>query len=465
MILNTIRNKVLLYFIAASAVVIGIYGYITYNLIKSNLETEMGNRLITAGEIIAEAVNPKDIPLLKLKGKIYDGYREKLSRLRDITEVRDILVIDESRSIILSTLDEKEKFFLNLDRYEIEKAFEGEVSSSPLYKGSENKFYKTGYVPLGNENDDVTAVIGVEASAEYTGYIEQYSQFLILIGLLSFAIALGLSLMISRGITRNIGKLKDKAEQIAKRNFSENIQVSGEEEINVLGRTLESMKKELEEYIDNREKMATVGEFSAGVAHEIRNSLGALSGYAELIREKTTDEKIKKYSGDIVKNSMKMSEFLNNFLAYTKEFTPEMHEATLSKIADDVYDEMPQAARQAVRKNYSEGAGPVKVDTYLVKKALYNIIMNAYQALDKPGGTVEVTIVKEGAGTAVIVKDNGRGIPPDKKEKIFQPFYTGRKEGTGLGLAISYRIIKEIHGGEITVESEQGKGTEVKIIL
>jgi signal transduction histidine kinase len=225
------------------------------------------------------------------------------------------------------------------------------------------------------------------------------------------------------------------------------------------------MKKELEDYILNREKMATVGEFSAGVAHEIRNSLGAVSGYAELIREKSADEKVKKFSDDIVKNCQKMSEFLNNFLAYTKEFTPDMQDEEISRVLDSVVEELPKEARPAVVKHYEQHGAKIKADLYLMKKALYNIIINSWQALDKPQGVVDLYVVHDAQKTVIIVKDNGKGMDPAMKAKIFQPFFTGRKEGTGLGLAIAYRIIKEIHKGEITVESEVGKGTEVKVIL
>ncbi len=464
MIIKTLRTRVLLYFILASAIVITIYGAITYNMIRTNLETEMENRLITAGEIIAQSAVSSELKYLKLKGKIYDNYREKLRKLKDITEVRDILIIGPDRKIILSTLESNEKFFVNLDHYEIEKAFEGENASSPLYKGAEGMYYKTSYVPVESE-DEVQYVVAVEASVAYIRYLNQYGNTLGVIGLISFAIAAALSILLSRGITRKLEALKKKAEQIAKRNFREDIKITGDEEITVLAGTLDSMKKELEDYILNREKMATVGEFSAGVAHEIRNSLGAISGYAELINEKTTDEKVIKFSADIVKNCTKMSEFLNNFLAYTKEFTPDMQDEEISRMLDSVVEELPKEARPAVVKHYEQHGAKIKADLYLLKKALYNIIINSWQALDKPQGTVDLYVAHDADKTVIIVKDNGKGMDASMKAKIFQPFFTGRKEGTGLGLAISYRIIKEIHRGEITVESEVGKGTEVKITL
>jgi|ERR1035437_2761277 signal transduction histidine kinase len=464
MFIKTLRTKVLLYFIFASAVVISIYGVITYNMIRGNLETEMENRLITAGKIIAQSAVPGELQYLKLKGKLYDNYRERLRKLKEITEVRDILIIGPDRKIILSTLEDNEKFFLNLDRYEIEKAFEGGKASSPLYKGAKGMYYKTSYVPV-DGGDKVRYVVAVEASVEYIRYLTQYGNLLGVIGLVSFAIAAGLSILLSRGITKKLEALKKKAEQIAKRNFRENIEVGGEEEISVLADTLDSMKKELEDYIQNREKMATVGEFSAGVAHEIRNSLGAISGYAELIREKAADEKVKKYSEDIVKNCYKMSEFLNNFLAYTKEFTPDMQEEEVSRMLDSVVEEMPKEARPAIARHYEQHGARIKADLFLLKKAFHNIIINSWQALDKPQGIVDLYVVRDGQKTVIIVKDNGKGMDSNMKAKIFQPFFTGRKEGTGLGLAIAYRIIKEIHKGEITVESELGKGTEVKVIF
>jgi signal transduction histidine kinase len=91
--------------------------------------------------------------------------------------------------------------------------------------------------------------------------------------------------------------------------------------------------------------------------------------------------------------------------------------------------------------------------------------MNAFQSLDKTEKHITITTVKDEDKVRIIIKDNGKGIPAAIKAKIFQPFITGRKEGTGLGLAISYRIIREIHRGDIRIESVEGQGTEVNIVL
>ncbi|MGD0565721.1 MAG: HAMP domain-containing sensor histidine kinase [Candidatus Goldiibacteriota bacterium] len=462
MIIKTIRSKVVLYFLGASALVIGLYGFMTYELLRGNLESEMENRLTTAGKIIAQAIDPADVKYIGLKGKIYLSYREKLRKLREITEVRDIFILGGDRKVLLSSLDENEKFYINLDSFEIEKAFRGETSSSPLYQGAGKLYYKTGYVPVGSAGT-IACVVGVEASVKYTRYLSQYGSTLGTMGIISLALALVMSMLITGGIASRINLLRKKAEEIARRNFSENITVEGEEEISLLAATLDSMKKELKEYIEDREKMASVGEFSAGVAHEIRNSLGAISGYAELIREREKDEKTKKFAGDIVYNCMKMSEFLNNFLTYTKEFTPEFSLVKTAELISETISELPEAAGKVIIDRFSGSEASAKCDPYLIKKALYNIIINGYQALDKPDGKVEIFLTAEGDRSVIVIKDNGAGMGPEELSRIFQPFVTGKKEGTGLGLAIVYRIIKEIHKGEIYAASEAGKGSEFAV--
>ncbi len=469
--IKTLRVKVLIYFVLTAATITGVFGFFTYLMIIQDLNREMESRLFVAGSLIKETISLQDIKYLELKGKIYGDYRKKLADLRDKADLNNILIINNERKVLLSLEPEGGDFFIKLDSFEIGKALKGGQASSPLYRGEEGKFYKTGYLPVKGAD----AVLAVEASVLYMKYINHYRLSLMMAGVIILVLAFIVSFFITSGITRSIRRLRSKAEAIARRDFNEDTKVGGEEEIKVLADTLDNMKKEIRDYIENREKMATVGEFSAGVAHEIRNSLGTLSGYAELITEKTKDEKVKKYAADIVKNAMKMSEFLNNFLAYTKEFTPDMQVIKVSKLIDDVIEETPEAVKAVIKKDYTAADMDLKVDVYLVKKALYNIIVNAYQALDKAEKEIIVTAIKVedegkdkekgGKNVRISIKDNGKGIPEKIRSKIFQPFFTGRKEGTGLGLAISYRIIKEIHKGGIEIESSEGQGTEIIINL
>jgi signal transduction histidine kinase len=460
--------KVLIYFVLTAAAIVSAFGFFTYLMITQDLNREMESRLFMAGKLIKESINTGDLKYLELKGKIYSDYLKKFAGLRDTAGINNVIIINKDKKVLLSLAPEGGDFYLNLDSFEINKALKGETISSPLYRGAMDRYYKTGYVPI-TQGNSTEAVLAVEASVLYMQYINHYRVSLAAAGLIILVLAFGVSFFITSGITRSIRRLQAKAEAIARREFGKGIKVGGEEEIRVLAYTLESMEKELQSYIEDREKMASVGEFSAGVAHEIRNSLASLSGYAELIREKTKDEKIKKYATDITQNAMKMSGFLNNFLDYTKEFKPEMHETEIGSIIEETISELPAEARESVNFISAPGGIDTNADVYLIKKALYNIIINAYQACDKKEKLITVTLLKVKAvgkdRVQIIVKDNGKGMSADTKAKIFHPFFTGRKEGTGLGLAISYRIIKEIHKGEISIISEEGKGTEVIITL
>jgi len=479
MLIKTLRSKVLIYFVLTAAAITGAFGLFTYLMIMQDFNREMESRLFASGNLIEGTIDPQDIKYLELKGKIYNDYVKKLAGLGGKAGINNIIIINKDRKVLLSLAPEGGDFFINLDSFEIGRALKGEAASSPLYRGAMGKFYKTGYLPI-TINNSTEAVLAVEASVLYMKYITQYRLSILMAGVIILILAFIVSFFITSGITGSIRRLKSKAEAIARRDFNEKTEVGGEEEIKALAGTLDDMKKELKEYIENREKMATVGEFSAGVAHEIRNSLGSLSGYAELILEKTNDEKVRKYAADIVKNTMKMSGFLNNFLAYTKEFTPDMQAVKASKVMDDAIADLPGTVRAVIKRGYNDFDAEILADAFLIKKALYNIIINAYQALDKAEKEIQIGISKsesEGEKNSeskseskknqvqITIKDNGKGIPEILKSKIFQPFFTGRKEGTGLGLAISYRIIKEIHKGDIRIESKEGEGTEVIINL
>lgn len=462
---GSIRARVFMYFMLSAALIVSAFGIITYNFILGNIESEMENRILSAGRIIASGINPGDIQMIRLKGKVYSGYRDKLINLKEVLKVRDIFIIEPgSGNIILSTLDEGGKYYIKVDRYEINRALSGISSSSRLYAGRGGEYFKAGYIPVKNKNT-VAGAVGVEASVEYLHYVSRYRLFLIVLGAVSIAAALILAFIISSGITVPLRRLKEKAEKLSRRDFSEKIETKAGGEIKILADAMENMRVEVKQYVEKRDKMADVGEFSAGVAHEIRNSLGVLLGYAELINEKAEDEKIKKYSADIIKNTLKMSEFINNFLAYTKDFTADKQDSDLGKLMEEAVFELPDNVKNTVIMNNTKPGLHACVDTYLIKKALYNIALNAYQALDKDKKEIEISAGEEDGEAYISVKDNGAGIKGENIKKIFQPFFTGRKEGHGLGLAIAYKIIHQAHGGDIKVHSEEGKGTEFKMFV
>lgn len=457
MAINSLKNRILLFFIASAAAIITAFGVFTYGITENDLNTELEKRLLVTAGLIRSEISTESIPVLKLKGRVHNALKEKLTVYTSEYGINNIMIISSSKEAVFS-LDDRPLHHLYLDYYEMEKALSGQKTFTTLYRGAENRHYKSLYVPL-----EDGSLLAVEASAVFIQNRSKYATSLAIAGLIIFGAAFFLAYWVSGRLSRSIRVLKEKAEKMSKGDFTQTAATPGEAEVEALSESLEAMRLKLKAYIEEKDKMATVGEFAAAIAHETRNSLGVISGYAELIRESAKEEKIKKRSDDIVKNALKMSEYLNNFMTYAREFTPEMQEADICSVIRETASETGPAVKKRIDLDCS-GVITAVIDVYLFRKALYNIIMNGFQAMGEKGRLAIKAHERDGK-KVISIKDEGTGMEPEKLKKIFTPFFTDKKGGVGLGLPITYRIIKEVHGGEISAVSTPGKGTEIVIKL
>lgn len=224
---------------------------------------------------------------------------------------------------------------------------------------------------------------------------------------------------------------------------------------------LSRLRRELE----SRERLAALGEMAGGLAHQIRNSLGAISGYATLIRKRQVKaERPTETVSALLEETREAGGLIDRFLAFARpfEFTPEL--TSLDRLIEGslgpfrVRDDCREMEFQTERC----GGLEVMVDGVLMKQALGNIIDNAIGAYHHRRGLVKVSGGCLDDQAAITIEDYGCGIPPDELEKIYTPFFSSRPAGTGLGLPLARKII-DLHGGRISVESELGKGTRFTI--
>jgi len=126
----------------------------------------------------------------------------------------------------------------------------------------------------------------------------------------------------------------------------------------------------------------------------------------------------------------------------------------------------PDAARGGVFMVTRTGTGslPVKADNDLLKHAVLNIVLNGVQSMEDGGGELEITTRHDESSATIAVRDQGKGIPPEIQDKVFNLFFTTKKGGSGIGLAMSYRVM-QLHGGSLSFESEIGKGTVFRLTL
>ncbi|MBI4688754.1 MAG: PAS domain S-box protein [Nitrospirae bacterium] len=212
------------------------------------------------------------------------------------------------------------------------------------------------------------------------------------------------------------------------------------------------------------ERMAALGEVAAKVAHEIRNPLVSVGGFARRLEGKL-DGNLKEYAGIISKEVGRLEDILKEILGFVKEARLVKERIDINEIINDIIllteTEVKERGIRLVRE--ATGTLQVLVDPNRIKDALLNIFNNAIQALTT-NGTITVKTYSAEDSAVVEIGDTGPGIDEKDLPFIFSPFYTTKAAGTGLGLAITNRIIEE-HKGRIEVESISGKGTTFKVFL
>lgn len=230
--------------------------------------------------------------------------------------------------------------------------------------------------------------------------------------------------------------------------------------------------REMEERARVSERLAFVGQLAGGLAHEIKNPLGTLNLNLQLLKEdleKTAAPKEKRLCKkiDVIqREALRLEEILNDFLRYARGPQPTLAECNINRVVDEVMSFIaPEMTLHKVqlRTHYDENIPKVKLDADLFKQALLNIVINAQQAMPS-GGEVVLQTSRHGDRAQIDIIDTGEGIPEDRRDKIFNVYYSTKKAGTGLGLPTAKRIVDE-HRGAIRLQSEVGKGTCFSIEL
>lgn len=312
----------------------------------------------------------------------------------------------------------------------------------------------------------------------------------------------------SRFVSRPIRKLIDGTRAVAAMQLDTPIVIDTSQELGELARSFNAMRErlmsamndlnkltaDLETKVEQRtqqlkaahqkllqtDRLASLGQLSASVAHEINNPLSGVLNLAMLMQRILKDDGIpreripeyRKYLSQVVNETSRVGRIVSDLLAFSRRSKPQITMADLNNIIRttvSLVSHKLSLANVAVDEHLQEDLPALWCDGSQIQQVVMNLVMNAAEATSvKEGGKVRVSTHLSDDRTSIImeVQDDGEGIPPENLSKIFDPFFTtkGEGKGVGLGLAVVYGVINA-HGGDIEVESAPGKGTSFRVIL
>ncbi len=343
--------------------------------------------------------------------------------------------------------------------------------------------------PVTGEGHAYNVIIPVVAGEKHYGYIhltintEDFSTFmrkrlLQRIAAASFVFGAGIIFIVylAKRYTSPIEKVVEAARMVAGGDLDQELITERKDEIGELTDSFNFMirklreERELEERVRKAEHLAGIGQFSTSIAHEIKNPLNFISLSIDHIKER-----YKPVEGDraafeslisnIKKEIQRVSGFAESFLQYGKPLELNLQKTDIGLLIEDVVGLVLAKAQKEgieIQKEF-ESLAELRVDSEFIKTCLYNVIINAFQAMPD-GGRLTIKTNKTDEKFSIIVSDTGIGISEEKAGRIFDPFFTTKGEGLGLGLALTKRIIEE-HKGKVDFKSVLGKGSTITMIL
>jgi signal transduction histidine kinase len=465
----TILVKLLVALVVPTVALFTLFAFVAYEVSRRDLDHELGQRLEAIAASATTQIRGKYLTELVPGNEEDRGYQNVIKKLESVADATGahLFVFDDqynSRGDTAPAVAIGTHYFrAELDRAELVRVFElGRTASSVTFIGNDDKIYKTGYAPVraSETEPQIVLALGAQAPASYFARLADLRDRLFAWGLGLLVVSVMAAVVATLLITRNVRRLVSAAERIGSGNLRDPVRVESDDEIGVLGQTMERMRQQL------AERDARTQQMLAGIAHEVRNPLAGMTLFVGILRDELPDDDARRSHVERIRRELGYLErVVNDFLEYARRPKPELRdepcEALLAEVAQLI------STNDIVVEITACDGVMARADRGQIRRALLNLAKNAVQAATAAGhrgrGAVRLSAEERGDELALLVWNRGHEIPPEICDRLFEPFYTTREKGTGLGLAFVREIAAD-HGGRIEVKSAAGETTFTLVI-
>jgi len=337
-----------------------------------------------------------------------------------------------------------------------------------------NDTYITRYKPLHDHSGQIVGSLYVGAlKSAFQTLVGAFSNQVLIIAVLSMLLAGIIAIPIARIIIRPIVDLVEANQRLAQGDMQVRVDAQGTGELAVLGHSFNRMVEELDqtqEELCQKERLASMGQLAAGVAHEINNPLGTILLFSDMMyKEADEDDPRRDDLKMIINETTRCKSIVADLLNFSRQQNVVAQEINIHDLLEQVIKGLSiQPAFQDVKfvRHFKSGMSAIQADPNQMQQVFINLFNNAAEAMDSEGTITIASSSLDHNWVEIKISDTGAGIPQEDLNKVFSPFYTTKSpgKGTGLGLSITYGIIK-MHRGQINVQSQEGKGTTFTITL
>lgn len=480
-IVSSLKSKIIIAVSAILAVTIGLGTWINIGYQRGQMEDALEDNVLIISNTIERSLSNA---MLDGKSQEVQHILEAVGGYHNIQEVKifspnGVVLKSSKRWMIGRTVDPiTQKWFL-ADKFKkpIKRRSEGIFSVLFPIENDERCFHCHG------SKVKMNGILAVDVSMAQTQ--EKVGELTRTMFLWSFGVtamlAISLSLFLTHLVTNPIKSLITTMER-AERGVEARVEVKSHDDIGRLGEAFNSLLTKLErarrrveryhyEQMKRADRLASIGEMAAGIAHEIKNPLAGIAGVIQVLKkEQPVGDQKRVVLEEVLSQVERMDKAVRNLLSFARPPEPKMTMVDINEMIGKLLDFLaPQFAKNSIRseRRLATGLPWLTLDPDLMQQAFINIALNAIQAMPDGGNfVVETRSIKQGEGKPgsieVVFLDSGKGISQEDLSRIFNPFFTTRQQGTGLGLSITQRIIEQ-HGGDINVMSSPETGSSFTI--